>query len=188
MLIADEYVQIAGMIEICELLLDEPTLALEHRLLVQKCLRSGHILLDLVGMVLDLGKVEAGQLDIERYPFFLNEVVGDANLFSVIASKKGISFKSEVGELYDGILIGDKLRLRQVIANGLSNAITFTAKGGIIFGIRQEAETAYQVLVEIRIEDSGVGIDEEVLPTLFVPFRLVLFRSILLLSVMVVPG
>ncbi|KAI5477507.1 histidine kinase [Pseudohyphozyma bogoriensis] len=162
---------IAGMIGICELLLDEPTLAQAHRDLVEKCLRSGEILLDLVGMVLDLGKVEAGQLEIEKYPFKLRDVVTDAALFAIVAEKKGISFISDVGPLYEGELLGDRMRLRQILANGLSNAVKFTAEGGIKLKVRQEAETAYQVLVTIIIEDTGCGIDADILPTLFVPFR-----------------
>lgn len=79
---------VAGIISIAELLLSDPSLQDEHRLLVSQALRSGEILLELVGMVLDLRKVESGELKLERMPFTLNDVMEDAKLFSVIARKK----------------------------------------------------------------------------------------------------
>jgi signal transduction histidine kinase len=79
---------VAGIISIAELLLSDPSLQDEHRLLVSQALRSGEILLELVGMVLDLRKVESGELRLERMPFTLTDVMEDAKLFSVIARKK----------------------------------------------------------------------------------------------------
>lgn len=76
-----------------------------------------------------MGKVEAGKLAVERCPFRLAEVVADAALFSVIAQQKGVEFVEDVGSFYPGILSGDRLRLRQVLANGLSNAVKFTKRG-----------------------------------------------------------
>ncbi len=79
---------VAGIISIAELLLADDTLQDEHRLLVSQALRSGEILLELVGMVLDLRKVESGELKLERAPFTLADVLEDAKLFAVIAKKK----------------------------------------------------------------------------------------------------
>ena len=79
---------VAGIISIAELLLADDTLQDEHRLLVSQALRSGEILLELVGMVLDLRKVESGELKLERAPFTLTDVLDDAELFAIIAKKK----------------------------------------------------------------------------------------------------
>ncbi len=79
---------VAGIISIAELLLSDPTLQDEHRTLVGQVLRSGEVLLELVGMVLDMRKVESGELKLERAPFTLADVLEDAALLTVIAKKK----------------------------------------------------------------------------------------------------
>lgn len=63
-----------------------------------------------------MGKVEAGKLEIEHRPFHLSEAISDAALFSVLAQKKGIEFREEIGDFYTGALLGDRLRLRQVVS------------------------------------------------------------------------
>lgn len=139
-----------------------------------------------------MGKVEAGKLAVERCPFRLAEVVADAALFSVIAHQKGVEFVEDIGSFYPGVLSGDRLRLRQVLANGLSNAVKFTKRGwyrlplygvesliklkflssgSITLQMRQESETDTQATVLFCIKDTGCGIDAKVLPTLFVPFQ-----------------
>ncbi|GAA5913019.1 hypothetical protein JCM5296_003865 [Sporobolomyces johnsonii] len=163
---------IAGILGICELLLaDDNQLEAKQRSLVKKALRSGEILLELVGAVLDVRKVETGELRLESAPFSLSEAVADARLFSVAAQKKGIAFVEDIGEYYDGPLLGDRLRLRQVLANALSNAVKFTREGSITFSLRQTRETDTQIWLELAVDDTGCGIDESILPTLFVPFR-----------------
>lgn len=79
---------LAGIMSIAELLLGDDNLGPEHRTLVGQALRSGEALLDLVGMVLDLRKVEVGQLKLERAPFTVANVVEDAALSAVIAKQK----------------------------------------------------------------------------------------------------
>ncbi|GAA5859356.1 hypothetical protein JCM1840_004577 [Sporobolomyces johnsonii] len=163
---------IAGILGICELLLaDDNQLEEKQRSLVKKALRSGEILLELVGAVLDVRKVETGELRLESAPFSLSEAVADARLFSVAAQKKGIAFVEDIGEYYEGPLLGDRLRLRQVLANALSNAVKFTREGSITLSLRQTRETDTQIWLELAVDDTGCGIDESILPTLFVPFR-----------------
>lgn len=146
---------IATMIGICEILLDDDSLQEDHRDLVEKSLRSGEILLDLVGTVLvsilsyfnttlfcipdetfvsiqDMGKVEAGKLSIEKCPFFLADTLNDAALFSVPAIKKGLEFNQDIGSHYKGVLEGDRVRIRQVLSNALSNSVKFTKSGKYI--------------------------------------------------------
>lgn len=132
-----------GMIGMAELLLDETTLADAHRLSIQKIMRSGEILLEMVGMVLvsatasclysswltggdelqDMGKVEAGKLELEHRAFRLEDVVADARIFCIAAQKKGLGFQEDIDRVFEGQVLGDMPRLRQVLANVLSNAI-----------------------------------------------------------------
>lgn len=74
---------------------------------------------------------------MEKTSFRLQDLVEDANLFSVIATKKGLQFTLDVDMEYEGLAIGDRIRLRQVVANGLSNAVKFTDEGftSKVFGI-----------------------------------------------------
>lgn len=116
-------------------------------------------------------KIETGELELETAPFLLSEALADARLFSIIAQKKGLEFVEDVGEFYGGTLLADRLRLRQVLANALSNAVKFTKEGAVTLRCRQLSEDDDRVVVCFEIVDTGVGIDSTVLPTLFHPFR-----------------
>ncbi|BGP42387.1 hypothetical protein JCM10450v2_006481 [Rhodotorula kratochvilovae] len=163
---------IAGILGICELLLaDSARLDKDQRALVEKAVRSGEILLDLVGAVLDVRKVETGELTLEAAPFTLSDVLADARLFAVIAQKKALEFREDIGPVYQGTLLGDRLRLRQVLANALGNSVKFTRQGSVTLSLQQISEDDLRVVVKFVITDTGVGIDEHVLPTLFRPFK-----------------
>ncbi|KAG9011616.1 hypothetical protein FRB93_002677 [Tulasnella sp. JGI-2019a] len=164
---------IAHMIGISELLLVDPTLSVKQRRLVEKCLHSGEILLELVGMVLDMGKVEAGKLELEQHPFRLSEVLADAELFTLAAQKKGLDFIQDTcPTLFADQLIGDRLRLRQVLANFLSNAVKFTSRGSIMLRMRDEpGSQPSEVVVTMEVQDTGCGIEEGAMQRLFKPFH-----------------
>lgn len=125
-------------------------------------------------MVLDLRKIETGELVLEETPFTLSQILEDTRIFGVIAHKKGISLVETIGEHYQLVVIGDRLRLRQILANALSNAVKFTMNGGVTLRVKQEEETEEMVWLKFEIEDTGVGIAESVLPELFQPFKYVL--------------
>ncbi|GAA5823991.1 hypothetical protein JCM11251_003371 [Rhodosporidiobolus azoricus] len=166
---------IASILGICELLIDgagaQQFLLPEQQSLIEKAIRSGENLLELVGTVLDVRKVETGELILEAAPFLLNEALSDARLFSVIVQKKGLEFKEDIGDFYEGTLLGDRLRLRQILVNALGNANKFTSEGSITLRLRQMSESDSAVVVQFVVEDTGIGIAKDVLPTLFFPFR-----------------
>ncbi|TKA52049.1 hypothetical protein B0A53_04709 [Rhodotorula sp. CCFEE 5036] len=163
---------IAGILGICELLLDDSSrLSEDQRSLVQQAVRSAETLLELIGAVLDLRKVEENALSLETGPFLIAEALNDARLFSVIAQKKGLEFGEDVQPFYQGTLLGDRLRLRQILANGLSNAVKFTKSGSVTLACNQLYEDDKRVVIRFEIRDTGIGIDPTVLPTLFEPFR-----------------
>ena len=82
-----------------------------------------------------------------------------------------MTFVEDIGSLHGGLLLGDRMRIRQVLANGLSNAAKFTDEGAVTLKVRQIHETANKVHIQFTVIDTGVGIAPSVLPTLFQPFR-----------------
>lgn len=108
---------------ICELLADDITLHPTHRILISKAVRTADVLLDLVGLVLDMGAVEAGKLTVDSTPFLLASILEDSSLFSIIAVKHGVAFVEDVEEFYQGALMGDPRRLRQVLTNAIGNSV-----------------------------------------------------------------
>ncbi|KAG9014730.1 hypothetical protein FRB94_010577 [Tulasnella sp. JGI-2019a] len=164
---------IAHMIGISELLLTDPALNKSQHRLVEKCLHSGEILLELVGMVPDMGKVEAGKLELEQNLFSLSDVVADAELFALAAQKKGLEFIQDISpSLFSGQLIGDRLRLRQALANFPSNAVKFTSRGSITLHMYDEAgNQPSEVMVTMEVRDTGCGIEGDAMRRLFKPFH-----------------
>ncbi|GAA5934087.1 hypothetical protein JCM10213_008521 [Rhodosporidiobolus nylandii] len=160
---------IAHMLGLSELLLAEP-LGESQRNLAAQILRSGDVLLELVGQVLDMGKVEAGKLDLENRPFDLNDLSSDARLFSSAAAKKGLDFIEDI-DVFNTQVFGDKGRLRQVLTNILSNACKFTKQGAVKLRIKQVAEDDDSITVQWQVQDTGVGIREEAISSLFQPFH-----------------
>lgn len=187
---------IAHMLGLSELLLAED-LTESQKNLASQILRSGDVLLEMIGQVLvsrlrraglpsgadsaspqDMGKVEAGKLDLEVRPFSLNDLSSDARLFATAASKKGIAFIEDVDD-FRAPVQGDMPRLRQVLTNLLSNAIKFTKTGSVTLRVKRVKEDAESVSVRWQVQDTGIGVKKEAIGSLFKPFQFVtLCRSI----------
>ena len=125
--------------------------------------QSGQALLAIVNDVLDLAKVEAGKIELENRPFDLEATIRLAEAsFEAIALSKGIGFTSIVDQSAAGRYVGDALRLRQVLANLISNAVKFTDDGCISIGaVREDG-----VLI-VTVEDTGPGCTPEQMGRLF---------------------
>ncbi|GJN92975.1 hypothetical protein Rhopal_006020-T1 [Rhodotorula paludigena] len=160
---------IAHMLGLSELLLAEE-LTETQKSLASQILRSGDVLLEMIGQVLDMGKVEAGKLDLESRAFDLNELSSDARLFATAAKKKGLRFVEDVDEFHQQVM-GDMPRLRQVLTNLLSNAVKFTKSGSITLRVKKLAEDGRSVRVCWTVQDTGVGIRKEAISQLFKPFH-----------------
>lgn len=127
--------------------------------------RSGEALLAILNDVLDLSKIEAGKLELEKMEFELAEVArGAYSAFTALANKKGLSFALDV-ERARGRYIGDPTRLRQILYNLISNALKFTEQGEIRVTAIRRGER-----LEISVRDTGVGIAPEGLEKLFAKF------------------
>jgi len=162
---------IAGIIGLCELLLDEKGLTPQHREYAETIERSAEGLLTVINDVLDFSKVEIGKMDVEQIPFNLAVLLGDLKrMLSFAASKKGLQFKESINLAYKGYLIGDLGRLRQVITNLLTNAIKFTSQGHVSLEVSEQSEDENGVLIRFDVEDTGCGIQTDALSQLFKPF------------------
>jgi PAS domain S-box-containing protein len=158
-----------GVLAVADLLAKRP-LAEPEQELAAIIRRSGRDLVNLVSDVLDLSKIEAGAMEVIAEPFSLGEVLSSlAEVWRVAAEAKGLRLTLSAGPLPD-FLVGDGSRLRQVLANIISNAIKYTQEGGVVVtAIAAPSETG-SFGVTITIADTGPGIDEHLAAHLFEPF------------------
>ena len=120
---------------------------------------SADILLDLIGDILDFSKIEAGRLDLEPVPFSIGEIVGSCvKALSLRAHDKGVSVVYHVEPDVPEAVVGDPLRLRQVIVNLVANAIKFTDHGDVVIRVALEANDDDGIVLRVSVKDSGIGV------------------------------
>ena len=164
-----------GMLGMVELLLTE-RLTLRQRQYAELADTSAKSLLSLINDLLDIGKIEAGQLDIESVPFNLDDLLNElGNLYRLRAREKGLTFSTRQSPNVPSHLIGDPDRLRQILNNLLSNALKFTRQGEFGLSIERldlrETETSGpSATLRFSVHDSGIGIAPEVQQKLFTRF------------------
>jgi signal transduction histidine kinase/DNA-binding response OmpR family regulator len=164
---------IHGVLGMTEILLDTGTLDTEQTDYAQNIVRSANSLLTVVNDILDFSKIESGRLDIEEVQFSLGVVLRDiSKMLSFAAHRKNLMFHSdlELGQEEELVLLGDPGRIRQILTNLLTNSIKFTNEGHVKMTARLASETHDSTTVVFTIEDSGIGIEEEVKKRLFKPF------------------
>jgi signal transduction histidine kinase len=132
---------------------------------------SAFSLLALVNDILDISKIEAGRLSLESIGFSPRELVGNCcKLTSAEAKQKGLQLTWEVESQVPAWLIGDPLRVQQILANLLGNAVKYTSAGSV--KVRASSRPAARGVVELRfdVEDTGIGIPEHAFSTIFGKF------------------
>jgi PAS domain S-box-containing protein len=128
-------------------------------------------LLALINDILDLSKVEAGELAIECAPFALDHLLKNlADIVGVQASAKGIGFVIDAPSSLPAVLEGDSSRLNQILTNLLANAIKFTDTGGVKLVVSKLGDDSRGVRLRFAVQDSGIGIAPGVQGKLFAPF------------------
>jgi signal transduction histidine kinase/CheY-like chemotaxis protein len=134
---------------------------------------AGRTLLNVVNEILDISKLEAGKLEIESIYFDLDQALNyTAEMFGQINRKPGVHFHYENDANLPVHVVGDPVRLQQILNNLLSNAFKFTDTGQVSLRIKLVDNISQdRVLVRIEVEDSGLGINEEALNRLFTPFE-----------------
>ncbi|KAH7027702.1 uncharacterized protein B0I36DRAFT_247629 [Microdochium trichocladiopsis] len=163
---------ITGVIGMAELLLDLP-LGDEQKEYAMNIGRSANALLTVINDILDFSKVESGHLDIEEVQFSLSVVVQDVSkMLSFAAERKHLDFRSDISQdIADGLVVlGDPGRVRQIITNLLTNSIKFTNHGHVSFSVLKEREYGDTIEIKFVVEDTGIGIDDDVQKRLFQPF------------------
>ncbi|MBF0422520.1 MAG: PhnD/SsuA/transferrin family substrate-binding protein [Magnetococcales bacterium] len=154
---------ILGMSE----LLQESDLNGTQRRYVKTLNSSGEALLAIVNDVLDLSKIEAGQLTLEHRPVDLHRlIIETVELFAFNAAEKGIKLSHQIGTQVPESVLGDATRLRQVLLNLIGNAIKFTSHGMVLV----QVEALSGDWIALAVTDTGPGIEAEMRDAIFQPF------------------
>lgn len=163
---------IAGIIGMSELMMDT-NLDEEQADFAQNIQRSANGLLTVINDILDFSKVESGRLDIEEVQFSFAVLLHDiSKMLSFAAERKGLRFVDDIdlGPAKDVIVLGDPGRVKQILTNLLTNSIKFTPEGYVKLSVHVRKDTNEIIEISFVVEDSGIGIDEEVRKKLFKPF------------------
>jgi PAS domain S-box-containing protein len=152
-------------------LLAQTALTPEQDKFVQIFRRSGDNLLNLINDILDLSKVEASQLDLERTGFSLSDHLEKViEMVAPKAHEKGLTLSCEIAPSVSNDLVGDPTRLRQVLLNLLGNAIKFTETGGVSLKVEPHNDPAVPTALRFTVADTGIGIANEKLGQVFERF------------------
>ena len=152
-------------------LLRQTRLSAEQSLFVNKMTIASKSLLAVINDVLDLSKIEAGELLLERTVFSPHQLIREqADLIGVTAQAKGVGFEVEIVDELPAAVEGDVKHLGQVLANLLSNAVKFTDRGSVALRVGQAASQAGEVTLSFAVRDTGIGIAPGLHAGLFKPF------------------
>lgn len=149
----------------------ETDLSQEQRDYIETIKNSGQALLAIINDILDFSKIEKGKIELERQPFHLLSCIEEAlNLIHSQASEKGLKIDYRMEGQIPETLVGDSLRIRQVLVNLLSNAVKFTKDGEIEVKVLVSGlpDDSYEIHFSVR--DTGIGISRETGEKLFLPF------------------
>jgi PAS domain S-box-containing protein len=138
---------------------------------VQIFRRAGDNLLNLINDILDLSKVEASQLELERTGFSVKDHLEKVTeMVAGRAREKGLALVCEIAPNVPADLVGDPTRLRQVLINLLGNAIKFTESGEVALRVAPDADSSVPTALRFTVSDTGIGIPSEKLGQVFEPF------------------
>ncbi|MDF3866826.1 transporter substrate-binding domain-containing protein [Pseudomonas denitrificans (nom. rej.)] len=153
-------------------LLQETTLDPQQVDYLGKIQGSGQYLLELISDILDLSRVEAGKLEFEHIGFDLERLLGELfDLFSIRAASKGLAVRCEIDPRVPAQVVGDSLRLRQILMNYGNNALKFTEQGEVVLIVRLEDEDEDSLQLYFAFRDTGIGITELQQERLFESFQ-----------------
>ena len=143
----------------------------KQRNYIEKVHRSGENLLGIINDILDFSKIEAGKLSMETIDFYLEDVLDNlANLVGLKASDRGLELLFNIAPDLPTALVGDPLRLGQILINLSNNAVKFTEKGEIVVGAEILRQTSETVELHFWVHDSGIGMTPEQCGKMFQSF------------------
>ncbi len=147
------------------------TLTPEQREYLDLVKASGGSLLTVINDILDFSKIEAGRLEVETIPFSLRESLGDTmKTLALEAHRKGLELAYEIRPDTPDALLGDPVRLGQIVLNLVGNAIKFTERGEVVMRVQSQSGDGGEVNCYFTVSDTGIGIDEEKQTAIFAPF------------------
>ncbi len=159
-----------GVIGMTDILL-ETELGPDQQRAAQTIQQSAQSLLTIINDILDFSKIEAGRLEMEKRPFDLQRVVETVReIFIPDALSKGLKLEFFYPPDVPACLIGDEVRIRQVITNLVGNAVKFTLRGGVFVDVKKTGQSASEVTLRISVRDTGVGIPAEQQQVIFEKF------------------
>ncbi|TMH54281.1 MAG: response regulator [Betaproteobacteria bacterium] len=143
----------------------------EQREYLELVKASGGSLLTVINDILDFSKIEAGRLEVETIPFSLRESLGDTmKTLALEAHRKGLELAYEIQPDTPDPLLGDPVRLGQIVLNLVGNAIKFTERGEVVMRVQPQSIDGGEVNCYFTVSDTGIGIDEEKQSAIFAPF------------------
>ncbi|WP_150137653.1 response regulator [Candidatus Enterovibrio escicola] len=143
----------------------------KQRIYVGNIEKAGKNLLSIINDILDFSKIEAGKVAIEHIEFRFSEVLDNiSNIISVKAKEKDLELIFDIDPDLPDDLIGDPLRLGQIIINLASNSVKFTERGEVIIRVRKLTDTNDMIEIKFDIQDSGIGMSDEQVARLFKSF------------------
>ena len=138
---------------------------------LDKVIDAGKILSHRINDLLDLSKIVAGRMEFENITFSLRKMVErSSSVMTYKAAEKGLQFIEQIGDRVPDTLVGDPMRVEQILINLFGNAIKFTKTGWVGLRINLLEQIERRVCLEIEVEDTGIGLREEDLERLFKPF------------------
>jgi len=144
----------------------------EQKGLVDNLIFSSNHLLQLVNDILDLSKIENDNLELVTGPVRLRQLVNNiSNQFAAMATAKGLTLSTHVGEDVPPVVIADSVRISQVLNNLVSNGIKFTDKGEVAVTVSLSEQSATAAKLRFSVKDTGIGIPEHLHDTVFESFR-----------------
>jgi signal transduction histidine kinase/CheY-like chemotaxis protein len=153
-------------------ILQKSSLDKDQREAVSIIRNSSEILIPMVNDILDFSKINSQKLVLEKIPFNLRETVLLVyHLLLNKAKEKSLKFELNVDEKIPSKLIGDKIRINQIIMNLASNSLKFTEKGSVSINVKLREETQENVVIDFSVRDTGIGIPEDKIKTIFERFE-----------------
>ena len=133
---------------------------------------SGDALIVLINDILDLANVDAGKMKFEQIPFKLASSISVMlQLFEAKIQEKNLKLFKEYDKQIPDVLVGDPIRLHQIVLNLVSNAVKFTSEGAITVGVKLISEDEEKVTIEFKVSDTGIGIPPNMIDHIFENFR-----------------
>jgi PAS domain S-box-containing protein len=152
-------------------LLEHTTLDEDQHQLLSKIQFGGRALLGVINNVLDLSKIEAGEMSLENEPFDLPELARDlGQMLAPQAAAKGIELRVKCAPTVPRVVRGDASRLRQILTNLLGNSIKFTEAGHVELKLSCTEQSADRIRLRCSVQDTGIGIEPAMIERLFTPF------------------